>query len=204
MDWNWLKKISKEHPKFWETYVSYFDLEPNPNVSKRYVVFDCETTGLDFKNDVILSIGAVAVVDNVIHVDDSLELFIKQTIYNAETASIHGILKEGKEEKIIEAEAIIRFLDFIKDATLIGHHVRFDMEMINQALKRLEVGKLKNDNMDIDAMYQKFKGLQEDQHSSLDELCKILKVEKSERHTASGDAYITALIFLKLKSRLSI
>ena len=58
--------------------------------------------------------------------------------------------------------------------------------------------------MDTDAMYRKFKGLQEDQHSSLDELCKILKVEKSDRHTASGDAYITALIFLKLKNRLKI
>lgn len=204
MAWNWLKKISKDNPKFWETYVSYFNQEPDVTVPKRYVVFDCETTGLDFKNDVILSIGAVAIIENSIHVDDSLELFIKQTVYNAETAAIHGILKEGKEVKIIEAEAIIRFLDFIKDATLVGHHVQFDIEMINQALKRLNVGKLKNDNMDTDAMYQKFKGLQEDQHSSLDELCKILKVEKSERHTASGDAYITALIFLKLKNRLKI
>lgn len=204
MDWNWIKNINKEHPKFWETYVSYFNQETDFNKTKRYVVFDCETTGLDFKNDVILSIGAVAIQDNSIQVDDYLEIFIKQTVYKPETASIHGILKDGKESKIIEAEAIIRFLDFIKDATLIGHHVWFDMEMINQALKRLEVGKLKNDNMDVDAMYQKFKGLQEDQHSSLDELCKLLKVEKSERHTASGDAFITALLFLKLKSRLAI
>ena len=28
-----------------------------------------------FKNDVILSIGAVAIIENSIHVDDSLELF---------------------------------------------------------------------------------------------------------------------------------
>ena len=204
MAWNWFKKISKEYPKFWETYLSYFEQEPNPTAPKRYVVFDCETTGLDFRNDVILSIGAIAVVDNTISVNDSLELFLRQTVYKTETAAIHGILKEGKEEKIVEAEAIIRFLDFIKDAILVGHHVRFDIEMINQALKRLGVGKLKNDNMDTDAMYQKFKGLQEDQHSSLDELCKILKVEKSERHTASGDAYISASLFLKLKSRLKI
>jgi DNA polymerase-3 subunit epsilon len=58
--------------------------------------------------------------------------------------------------------------------------------------------------MDTDAMYQKFKGLQEDQHSNLDELCKVLKVEKRDRHTASGDAYISALLFLKLKNRLKI
>jgi DNA polymerase III subunit epsilon len=199
---NWFKKITKEYPKFWDKYLSNFENE-SPN-AKRYVIFDCETTGLDHRNDVILSIGAVTVIENAIYVNDSLELYLKQDIYKSETAAIHGLLKEGKEEKIVEAEAIIRFLDFIKDATLVGHHVSFDIEMINQALKRLDVGKLKNDNMDTDAMYQKVKGYQEDQHSSLDELCKALKVAKSDRHTASGDAYITALVFLKLKTRLKI
>lgn len=204
MVFDWFKKVSKDYPKFWENYLENFEQEPDELQPKRYVVFDCETTGLDHRKDVILSIGAVTVIDNAVIVNDSLELFIKQDLYKSETASIHGILKEGKEEKIVEAEAIIRFLEFIKNSTLVGHNVNFDIEMINQALKRLDVGKLKNDSMDTDAMYQKFKGLQEDQHSTLDELCKILKVEKSDRHTASGDAFITALVFLKLKKRLSI
>lgn len=204
MVFDWFKKVSKDYPKFWENYLNYFEQEPDESQPKRYVVFDCETTGLDHRKDVILSIGAVAVVGNAVIVNDSLELFLKQDVYNIETVSIHGILKEGKEQKIVEAEAIIRFLEFIKNSTLIGHNVNFDIEMINQALKRLDVGKLKNDSMDTDAMYQKFKGLQEDQHSTLDELCKILKVEKSDRHTASGDAFITALVFLKLKKRLEI
>jgi DNA polymerase-3 subunit epsilon len=204
MVFDWFKKVSKDYPKFWENYLENFEQEPDELQQKRYVVFDCETTGLDHRKDVILSIGAVTVIDNAIIVNDSLELFLKQDLYKTETAPIHGILKEGKEEKIVEAEAIIRFLEFIKNATLIGHNVNFDIEMINQALKKLDVGKLKNDSMDTDAMYQKFKGLQEDQHSSLDELCKILKVEKSDRHTASGDAFITALVFLKLKKRLDI
>lgn len=202
MGLNWFKKITKEYPKFWEKYLTNFNGEFT--LPKRYVIFDCETTGLDYRQDVILSIGAVAVIENAILVNETLELYLKQDVYKSETAAIHGLLKEGKEEKIVEAEAIIRFLEFIKDATLIGHHVNFDIEMINQALKRLDVGKLKNDNMDTDAMYQKLKGFQEDQHSSLDELCKALHVSKSDRHTASGDAYITALVFLKLKSRLSI
>lgn len=201
---DWFKKVSKDYPKFWENYLENFESEPDPSEPKRYVVFDCETTGLDHRKDVILSIGAVSVIDSSVIVNDSLELFLKQAIYKPEVASIHGILKEGKEEKIVEAEAVIRFLEFIKNATLIGHNVNFDIEMINQALKRLDVGKLKNDSMDTDAMYQKFKGLQEDQHSTLDELCKVLKVERSDRHTASGDAFITALVFLKLKKRLLI
>lgn len=204
MVFDWFKKVSKDYPKFWENYLNNFEQEPDDSQPKRFVVFDCETTGLDHRKDVILSIGAVAVIESSVIVNDSLELFIKQDLYKPEVASIHGILKEGKEEKIVEAEAVIRFLEFIKNATLVGHNVNFDIEMINQSLKRLDVGKLKNDSMDTDAMYQKFKGLQEDQHSTLDELCKVLKVEKSDRHTASGDAFITALVFLKLKKRLLI
>ena len=63
--------------------------------------------------------------------------------------------------------------------------------MINQALDRLEVGRLKNQVMDTDVMYQKLKYLPEEQHASLDELCDIYKIKKSDRHTASGDAFIT-------------
>ena len=199
---NWFKKIVKDYPKFWETYLSYFD--ENQSKEQRFVVFDCETTGLDYKTDRILSIGAVAIQNNQIIVGDFMEVFLQQDIFKAESVPIHGILKEGKEEKIVEAEAIIRFLEFIKDATLVGHHVDFDIEMINQGLARLDVGKLKNQAMDTDVMYQKLKSLPQEQHSSLDELCDIYKIKKSDRHTASGDAFITALLFLKLKRKLEI
>ena len=202
MSLNWFNKIVKEHPKFWETYLTYF--EENQSKEKRYVVFDCETTGLDYKSDRILSIGAVAIQHNEIIVNDYLEVFLHQEVFKAETVPIHGILREGKEEKIVEAEAVIRFLEFVKDATLVGHHVDFDIEMINQSLTRLDLGKLKNQSMDTDIMYQKLKYLPYEQHTSLDELCTIYKIKKSDRHTASGDAFITALLFLKLKRKLEI
>ena len=113
MAFNWFKKIVKDYPKFWETYLSYFD--EIQDKKKRFVVFDCETTGLDYKSDRILSIGAVAIENNQVIVGDFMEVFLQQDIFKAESVPIHGILKEGKEEKIVEAEAIIRFLEFIKD-----------------------------------------------------------------------------------------
>ena len=201
MKFNWFKKIVHDHPKFWETYLSYFN--ENKSKIKRYVVFDCETTGLNYKKDRILSIGAVGILNNRVEINDFIEVFIKQDIFNPETVAIHGILKEGPE-KVVEVEALIRFLDFIKDATLVGHHVSFDIEMINQALNRMNLGTLKNEYMDTDIMYQKLKHFQQDQHTSLDELCDVYKIRKSDRHTASGDAYITALLFLKLKRKLEI
>jgi len=202
MKFNWFKKITKDNPQFWEQYLNSFT-DDNSNRKQRYVVFDCETTGLNYKNDRILSIGAVGITNNEINVNDFFEVFLKQDIFNPDTVPIHGILKEG-EDKVVEVEAVIRFLDFIKDAILVGHHVNFDIEMINQALNRINVGTLKNQYMDTDIMYQKLKYFPQDQHTSLDELCDVFKIRKSDRHTASGDAFITALVFLKLKRKLDI
>lgn len=201
MDWNIFKKISKENPKFWEHYVAQFD---DTKSAKRYVAFDCETTGLDIKNDRILSIGAIAISDNKIEVGTVLNIFVQQDVFKAESVPIHGILKEGNLDKIVEAEAVIQFLDFIKNATLIGHNIAFDIEMINRALDRLDLGKLKNNYMDTDKMNQKLRHFPDDEHTSLDELCDYYKIKKSDRHTATGDAYITALLFLKLKKKLDL
>lgn len=199
MNWNWLKNIQTDNPLFWENYLTLFS---NSEVSEnRFVVFDCETTGTDYVTDRILSIGAVAVINNQIKVEDSFSIFLKQDVFKSEYIPIHGSLKE---EKFVEAEAMIQFLDYIQNATLVGHYPSFDIEMINQALKRLNVGKLKNQYMDTNIMYQKWKHLPNNQNTTIDELCEVFKIKKSDRHTASGDAFITALLFLKLKRKLEL
>jgi DNA polymerase-3 subunit epsilon len=77
--------------------VSCFDSKKE-NTEKRVVVFDTETTGLDFRTDVILSIGAVGIVGNTISVKDSLELFMIQMFFK-EKRCLFMVLKQGKEEK---------------------------------------------------------------------------------------------------------
>jgi uncharacterized protein YprB with RNaseH-like and TPR domain len=47
-------KDNKIYPEFWQSYVSCFDSKLKENTEKRVVVFDTETTGLDFRTDVIL------------------------------------------------------------------------------------------------------------------------------------------------------
>ena len=198
---DWL--IGTNVPQFWKNYLTYFEKDEESEVHKRYVVFYMETSGLDWREDVILSIGAIGVNDNAIEVGDFFEIFIKQDKFSPKSVAFSSVLKE-QDEKFVEAEALIQFLNFIKDATLVSHNVNLDIEMINQALKRLELGRLKNNIMDTNVLYQRWQHHVEDTQVSLDEVCDALKIKKSDRLTASGNAYTTALVFLKLKSKLGI
>ncbi|OAD44815.1 3'-5' exonuclease [Polaribacter atrinae] len=194
---SWFRK--KVYPPFWESYTQCFKEKPNAEVENiRFVVFDTETTGLDIKKDRILSIGTIAVISNTLKVSDNLECYIKQDLYNIETVKIHGILKEGTINKITEKEAIIQFLEHIKNAVLVAHHAAFDVAMINQALKRLHLPKLKNKVLDTGHLFQKLKLDTSKKHFSLDQLTLLFNIPQHDRHTASGDAFITALLFVKL------
>jgi DNA polymerase-3 subunit epsilon len=197
---NFLK--NKNYPLFWKTYLKKLNQKRPKSIEEtRFVVFDTETTGLKTESDKILSIGAVAIFNNTIDVSDSIEIYIKQDKYNTETAEIHGILKEGNLMKISENEAIEQFINFIGNAVLVAHHTAFDIEMINTTLKRMNLPKLKNKSIDTGILYKKLEGKKEN-HFNLDVLCDEFKIPKHDRHTASGDAFITALLFLKIISKL--
>lgn len=191
-------------PQFWKNYLSLFDRDDRKDSLKRYVIFDMETSGLDWKEDVILSIGALGIVNNAVEVGDFFEVHIGHQKFTTQSVALHGVLKEAGYEKVVEAEAMIQFLNFIKDATLVSHNISLDIEMLNQALKRLDLGRLKNPIMDTNVLYQRWKDLPDNTQIPLDELCDILKVRKSDRHTAAGNAYTNALVFLKLKIKMGI
>jgi DNA polymerase-3 subunit epsilon len=190
-------------PQFWKNYLTYFDNDDRHH-HKRYIVFDMEASGLDWREDVILSIGAIAVKDEAIEIGDFLEVHIKQDRFETQSTSHQGVIKQPETEKFIEAEAMIQFLNFVKGSTLVSHNINLDIEMINQALKRLDLGRLKNDIMDTNVLYQKWKDLDEDHKASIDEICNALKIKKNDRYTTAGNAFTTALIFLKLKRKLGI
>ena len=197
---SWFK--NKKYPDFWKEYSKNFKQKPPKSVENtRFVVFDTETTGLDIVNDRILSIGAIAIFNNVIDVSDSFEIYLKQDQFKAETVEIHGILKEGKLTKLSEAQAMENFINYIGNAVLVAHHTAFDIEMINAALKRMDLPKLKNKTIDTGILYKKLEG-KKDSHFNLDVLCKEFNIPKHDRHTAAGDAFITALLFLKIIAKL--
>lgn len=202
------KKYRDDHPEFWKKYIDRFDEEEKKTIyESRFVAFDTETTGFDKKEDRILSIGAVSIINKTIEVNHALELYLKQTVFNPETVKIHGLLKDDLSiDKIEELEAIEIFLDYIKNDVLVAHHASFDYSMINNMLLRHGLGKLLNNAIDTGYLFAKSKHIiyRENlkDHYSLDDLIKELNVPAVDRHTASGDALITAIIFLKIISRL--
>ena len=207
MAFNWFKIKKTDHPDFWLAYLDTFNTKKKHAIENtRFVAFDTETTGFDKKKDRILSIGAVSFTGKSIEVNKSLELYLEQDVFRPETVQIHGLMKNGYEDKISELEALKVFLSYIKDAVLIAHHANFDKTMVNEMLLRHGLGELKNDFIDTGVLFNKskhiiYKESLKEQYS-LDDLCKELNVPKVDRHTASGDALITAIVFLKILSRL--
>jgi DNA polymerase III subunit epsilon len=195
---DWIKNIGKDYPEFWKEYVSKFDKK-----SQRFVVFSAETSGLNPEKDVILSIGSFAIIDNSIAIGDSFEAVLLQYKYLHDNKLSNEFIVGSKLKKLSEPDAIKEFIDYIGNSILVGHHVNFDVEMINVALEKLNCGRLKNEALDIEVMYQKLHDVS-DKQFSLDELCNIHKIPVSERNSASESAYKIGLLFLKFKSKLGL
>ncbi|WP_397446404.1 PolC-type DNA polymerase III [Polaribacter sp. R77954] len=185
------------YPPFFETYLHTFKAKKKNLTNTRFVVFDTETTGLNLHNDRILSIGCIAIQNFSIVVADQLEIYVKQEKFAKESVKIHGLLKFGVFTKVDELEALKVFLNYIKNSVLVAHHAAFDIGMINAILKRNHLPKLKNKVIDTATFYKKTKYVKDNNQYSLDKLCAIFNLKMHDRHTAAGDAYLTALVFLK-------
>ncbi|MEM8927828.1 MAG: 3'-5' exonuclease [Bacteroidota bacterium] len=194
------KKITT--PEFWNAYEASFGQGLPTSVDEAsFVVLDTETTGFDLKNDRILSIGALRIQRGTIKAKEAFEVFLDQTTFDGRTVEIHGILKKGKVIKIPEVEGLKVLLKLLENAVLVAHHVGFDVGMINAALKRNGLPKLMNKELDTSVLYNKSLPRSErktEGHHGLDELCNRFDISRTDRHTALGDAYITAIAFLRI------
>jgi DNA polymerase-3 subunit epsilon len=169
----------------------------------RFVVLDTEATGLDVKRDHIVSYGAVGVSHFQIYLDDSFEALVP-FVHNTSSVAVHGITREQAEAGLPEDEALEQFLLFLRDGVIVGHHIDHDIEMINAACRRnfgFTVRNLSVDTMGLALRLADVGALNLDHlrsDFSLDGLSRFFRVRPADRHTAAGDAFITAQIFLRL------
>ncbi len=189
-----------------ETYLTAFEntwAGDTPAAQIRFVVVDTETTGLDPRRDRIITIGAVAVRGDEILLDDAFEIMLKLA-YNHSSVAIHGITRDEAASGMEEPEALVLFLEYLRDGIIVGHHIGHDVEVLNRACERCFDFALKNrslDTMDLTLHLRDDGAFSErpiPEGFSLDTLCDMFGVVPHDRHTAGGDAFLTALIFLRL------
>ncbi|MBK5931375.1 PolC-type DNA polymerase III [Halochromatium salexigens] len=169
----------------------------------RFCVLDCETTGLDPKRHRIVSIGAVAVSEGQIDLSDRLEVLLRVR-FNTAATLVHGITRSETQHALDESEALSALLRYLGDGVIVGHHISHDLAMIDAALARYGTDRLRNRHLDTgqltlalieEGAFGPEPGLED---LSLDGLCRFFGIVPHDRHTAPGDAFLTALILLRL------
>lgn len=168
-----------------------------------FTVLDTETTGLSSRVDEIVSYGAIQVKGNRILVNSVKEYYLKPTKQNKEAVKVHGIVKN---EGFIPPEAFVKqILSEIGNTVLVAHHAGFDKAMLEKAGRPFGLKKILNPTLDTFALAVRLElgknynprmvnGLD----YSLDKLCERYLIPLDDRHTASGDAFLTAQLLLKL------
>lgn len=159
----------------------------------RIVVFDTETTGLNIATDDIVQIAATEIVDGV-PTGRELELFINTEQSLDASTPVHGITPEYLRIHGIPArQALERFLEFAGDSTIVGHNVRFDLDILTGNLDR--VGVFWNPDMEIFDTLKLARCLHPRLFSyKLGFLLETLKIEGKNTHNALDDVRATAAL----------
>ena len=170
--------------------------------SARFVVLDTETTGLDPRSDRLISIGAVAWVAGEVRVDDTFEV-VMPIAYNKAAVTLHGITRDASQNGLAEADALAAFLDYLGSGVMVAHHLNHDWRMLAYAAREHHGVELANARVDTAVLADRLLeagafGVAEPAGTSLDALCARFGLIPHDRHTAAGDAFLTALVFQRL------
>jgi DNA polymerase-3 subunit epsilon len=194
-------------------YVNSFAGPSNFDLSlekARFVVFDTETTGFDCGKDLVISIGAIALDGLQINVEDSFEVLVRrESVGDCEAVTTHGLLLRDLHEGCDENDAVTGFLKYIRNSVLVAQHADFDVAMINRMLKQRYRIELFNQVIDTASLAKRLeKGpyynlAHKGGEYRLDVLLERYNIRLYDRHTAAGDAFLTAQLFqmLLMKAR---
>lgn len=170
---------------------------------KKIILFDTETTGLDFKNDDITQFGILVLEKNeknVYKITKEENFFIKtniqipEEVYNITKIDNALLDKEGIEKE--QAYEIVKNI-FTKDALIIAYNIVFDINMLTNFIQRFDKEyQFENDILDVMAIYKDF---YEFPHK-LENAVSNLKVTIQNTHRAIDDVKATLEVLDNLKN----
>lgn len=162
-----------------------------------YVAFDTETTGLEpARGDEIIQLGAVRIVNGKIIPGEIIDQLIDpERSIPAASMAIHGITPKMVANQPTIGQVLPHFHRFAEGAVLVAHNAAFDMRCLQ--LKEVQAG-VKFDNPVLDTLLLSSIIHPQQQSHSLDEVAARLNLTNIGRHTALGDAIVTAEVLLKM------
>ena len=168
----------------------------------RQIVLDTETTGLEVAaGHRVIEIGAIEIVARRRTERQFHRYLNPERAIDEGALRVHGITSEFLADKPRFAEVAGEFLEFIAGAELVIHNAAFDVAMLDAELARLmpSPGRVTDHATVTDTLTmarQRYPG----QRNRLDDLCKRLDVDDSQRqlHGALLDASLLAEVWLAM------
>lgn len=165
----------------------------------RDIIFDTETTGLESRQDRIIEIGGVELINNFPS-GRTLHLYISpgDRKVHPDALAVHGITDEFLKDKPGFAEVAQEILDFFEGARWIAHNATFDMGFINAEFDRIGLPPIPQDRV-IDTL-----SMARRKHpmgpNSLDALCRRYGIDNAHRtkHGALLDSELLAEVYIEM------
>jgi len=172
--------------------------------SYEYCAVDVEATGLDLRNDEVVSVGAVRILNGRFKgIGNFYEEIVPSKSPSHSSVQVHG-LRGIDLEKAREADAVIpELVSYFSTKFLIAHASWVEKAFLSEPLKRHGYSYPKR-VVDTAAL-ARFAGLadKESGHEpSLEFLARSLNLPVYTPHHALGDALTTAAVFLALATRI--
>ena len=172
-----------------------------PLISLVAVSLDTETTGLDTKVARIVQLGAVRIVRGALNDADIYDRLVNPGIpIPAASSAIHHLTDADVSSAPAFPDVAASLLEFCKDNVIVGHSIGFDITILGNEFERAGLAWTLPRTLDTLLLTQI--AAPELPDYTLDTIASWLGIPVRDRHTAIGDALMTAEIFVSLLPKL--
>ncbi len=167
--------------------------------STRWVVVDCETSGLDTARDRLLSIGACVLSGHRIHAAECFSAVLQQ-LRPSEPHNIlvHGLGADAQLGGRPEGEVLAEFACFVGEGRPAAFHAPFDAAILRRAFIGANAAPLRKTWLDLAQIAPALFPERARTRRTLDEWLQEFGIPSHSRHDALADAFATAQLVLVL------
>jgi predicted DnaQ family exonuclease/DinG family helicase len=165
-----------------------------------FVALDLETTGLDFKTDRVIEIGAVKFANGV--PGEEYSTFVNPGMPIPEHITrLTGITGEHVASAPVFRDVAAKLSEFIADMPICGHQIDFDINFLNEEFRRIALPKVFVQQIDT-ALISRIVNLAVTRYT-LGSVARSLGVPLENAHRALDDARASGNVALALLPKLA-